>query len=268
MSTTKHYLDLVGLQSYDSKLKAYIQEKVTGHLLFELVTANESGLPIVTSPKDNIIYLVPDSQSDNNVKREFMWINGAWELVGRTDVSFDGYVRTEDLDLYVTKEAHEDFEDELDDHEGRIAALEGEVESIKEEIGTLATKEEISEMVTTGRLATEVETINQALEGKASVDSLNTTNTNVTNNANAITALQEALSKKAASVHTHAISDVTGLQDALDSKLDEADFTNHGHEIADVDGLQDALDAKLAVDATITETEIEALFGNPNQEPD
>ena len=38
--------------------------------------------------------------------------------------------------------------------------------------------------------------------------------------------------------HTHAIDNVTGLQDALDDKAD----ATHTHEIADVNGLQDALD--------------------------
>ena len=43
----------------------------------------------------------------------------------------------------------------------------------------------------------------------------------------------------AAISHTHEIADVSGLQDALDSKSDDV----HTHEIADVSGLQDALDA-------------------------
>lgn len=40
--------------------------------------------------------------------------------------------------------------------------------------------------------------------------------------------------------HSHAISDVTGLQTALDGKSD----TGHGHVIGDVTGLQEALDSK------------------------
>ena len=50
--------------------------------------------------------------------------------------------------------------------------------------------------------------------------------------------------------HFHAISDVTGLQDALDDKTD----LNHKHEIADVNGLQDALDDKASVDTIICGT--------------
>jgi hypothetical protein len=55
-----------------------------------------------------------------------------------------------------------------------------------------------------------------------------------------VTGLQIALDGKAATVHTHAIADVTGLQTALNGKADLV----HTHAIADVTGLQTALDGK------------------------
>ena len=55
-----------------------------------------------------------------------------------------------------------------------------------------------------------------------------------------VTGLQTALDSKAASSHTHAVSDVTGLQSALDGKA----ALSHSHAMSDVTGLQDALDAK------------------------
>lgn len=55
-----------------------------------------------------------------------------------------------------------------------------------------------------------------------------------------VTGLQTALDGKAATSHTHAIADVTGLQTALDGKA----ATSHSHSISDVTGLQTALDAK------------------------
>lgn len=60
-----------------------------------------------------------------------------------------------------------------------------------------------------------------------------------------VTGLQTALDAKAASSHTHAVSDVTGLQDALDAKA----AISHSHAMSDVTGLQDALDAKADADA-------------------
>ena len=51
----------------------------------------------------------------------------------------------------------------------------------------------------------------------------------------------EALSSKyAAKSHSHSVSDVTGLQSALDGKA----ALSHSHAMSDVTGLQDALDAK------------------------
>lgn len=55
-----------------------------------------------------------------------------------------------------------------------------------------------------------------------------------------ITGLQDALNGKANSSHSHAISGVTGLQDALDGKA----ASSHSHSISNVSGLQTALDGK------------------------
>lgn len=52
-------------------------------------------------------------------------------------------------------------------------------------------------------------------------------------------------SKYAAKSHSHAVSDVTGLQSALDGKA----ASSHTHGMSDVTGLQDALDAKADADA-------------------
>jgi hypothetical protein len=65
-----------------------------------------------------------------------------------------------------------------------------------------------------------------------------------------VTGLQTALDGKAASSHVHAISDVTGLQTALDGKA----ASSHTHAIADVTGLQTALDGKAPVNPTSVTT--------------
>jgi hypothetical protein len=56
------------------------------------------------------------------------------------------------------------------------------------------------------------------------------------------TAIQELDGEKAASVHSHAISDVTNLQTTLNGKA----ATSHAHAISDVTSLQSTLDGKLA----------------------
>ena len=60
-----------------------------------------------------------------------------------------------------------------------------------------------------------------------------------------VTGLQSALNGKAARSHTHGMSDVTGLQNALDGKA----ALSHTHGMSDVTGLQEALDAKADADA-------------------
>ncbi|WP_395661668.1 hypothetical protein [Aestuariivirga sp.] len=57
-----------------------------------------------------------------------------------------------------------------------------------------------------------------------------------------VTGLQAALDGKAATSHTHLVSDVSGLQAALDGKA----AVSHSHSIADVTGLQTALDRFIA----------------------
>ena len=61
-----------------------------------------------------------------------------------------------------------------------------------------------------------------------------------------ITGLQTELDGKASASHSHTISDVTGLQTALDGKA----ATTHSHTISNVTGLQTALDGKAAVSHT------------------
>ena len=56
------------------------------------------------------------------------------------------------------------------------------------------------------------------------------------------------LAGKAEKVHVHTISNVTGLQSALDSKAEQV----HNHTISDVTGLQSALDSKSATNHTHT----------------
>lgn len=55
--------------------------------------------------------------------------------------------------------------------------------------------------------------------------------------------------------HTHPISGVTGLAEALSGKA----AADHGHEIGDVDGLQSALDGKSATGHTHSQSEVSGL---------
>src|SRR5690606_37355063 len=67
-----------------------------------------------------------------------------------------------------------------------------------------------------------------------------------------VTGLSAALAGKADSVHSHSISDVTGLSTALAGKAD----ANHTHDIEGIDGLEDALDGKAAASHTHAASDI------------
>ena len=47
--------------------------------------------------ESNVIYFVPNGQSGSNTKDEYMWINGAWELMGSTKVDLADYWSKSDL---------------------------------------------------------------------------------------------------------------------------------------------------------------------------
>ena len=106
------------------------------------------------------------------------------------------------------------------------------------------TKAEVDSMLTDYALKSESATDHNhdsqylKLSGGTLTGSLSATSIASTGN---ITEGGEALSSKyAAKSHSHAISDVTGLQSALDAKA----ASSHTHAVSDVTGLQDALDAK------------------------
>ena len=82
----------------------------------------------------------------------------------------------------------------------------------------------------------------------ASLDTLKELADALGNDANFASTVTNAIAGKAAAVHTHVISDVTGLQTALDGKQAAGSYAAavHTHGISDVTGLQTALDGKAA----------------------
>lgn len=69
--------------------------------------------------------------------------------------------------------------------------------------------------------------------------------------------LQTALNGKSNTGHGHVISDTTGLQDALDGKSN----VGHGHVISDVEALQTALDGKAPFSHNQASNTIDAMTG-------
>lgn len=64
-----------------------------------------SGVPTIAG-ESNYIYLVPDENSVNNVYAEYIYVNGAFECIGKTAVDLDGYLKEEDLVEFSTEEVN------------------------------------------------------------------------------------------------------------------------------------------------------------------
>lgn len=61
------------------------------HIRFQSVDA----LP--ETGEANVIYLVPNNKTGNNVKDEYMWTGDGWEVLGSTAVELAGYWAKDDL---------------------------------------------------------------------------------------------------------------------------------------------------------------------------
>jgi len=57
-------------------------------------------LPDIAEAVPNVIYLLArpkGHQQENNLRDEYILLNGAWELIGSTEIDLSGYVQAEDL---------------------------------------------------------------------------------------------------------------------------------------------------------------------------
>lgn len=113
-------------------------------------------------------------------------------------------------------------------------------------LDTKASKDDLSAVT-----ASVTETITPRLDALAS-SKADVVHTHVVSD---ITGLSAALAGKAAATHTHAIADVTNLQAALDGKAPTA----HTHSIAEVNNLQATLDGKAAAAHTHAIADVSGL---------
>ena len=80
------YLDLPGLTAYDAKIKAYADAVAAAAAAGKITMQAVNTLPAVVDASQNVIYLVPNSGSGNNVKDEYILVNGAFEKIGTTEI--------------------------------------------------------------------------------------------------------------------------------------------------------------------------------------
>lgn len=83
--------------------KAGDAAKVKADLLIEIGKLGKVEIISVSvlpeTGKSGAIYLVPSAKpGDKNLKDEYLWIDGAWELIGSTAVDLSGYAKSDDVE--------------------------------------------------------------------------------------------------------------------------------------------------------------------------
>ena len=86
-------------------LNKYITEPKLQEELAKIKTLKKEVVQTLPATgQDDVIYLVKDAKGKaNNAYLEYLWINGAFELIGSTEVDLSGYAKTKDLKDYAKK---------------------------------------------------------------------------------------------------------------------------------------------------------------------
>lgn len=123
------YLDATGLSHYHGKIKAYIDAQISsaGHLKRLVVDA----LPAVSDADPDTIYLVKRAagQSADDVHDEYLLIDGKFELIGNTTVSFEGYSTTEEVEGMISTAKSEAIAAAASDATSKAGAAEAAAKS-------------------------------------------------------------------------------------------------------------------------------------------
>lgn len=98
---TKDIASAAALSALDTKVAEHIELAAGTYLEVEVVDSLDS----VTEPKTNKLYLVPNTGKGNNVKDEYIYTNGVWELIGTTEVDLTPYAKTADVNASLALKA-------------------------------------------------------------------------------------------------------------------------------------------------------------------
>ena len=98
------FLDEIGLQYYDTKIKEYITQKVgnaVGNITsfrYEVVTE----LP--QTGEVGVVYLKAlAEQESNNLYEEFIWVGDSYEFIGTNEIDLSGYYTKSEIELWVNQ---------------------------------------------------------------------------------------------------------------------------------------------------------------------
>ena len=159
------------------------------------------------------IYFLRDNDDTNNICHEYIWINNAWERIGDTEIDLSNYYTETETDTAIANAVTEVV--------GNIGNLNGF--TAKDVVGAL---NEVLVKVNAIKL-------NSLTDGTYTVTMPQENGVIATQGfvsdsiANAVTGGQIDLSGYSKVGHKHEISDVNGLQGALDLKATKEELTNN-----------------------------------------
>lgn len=188
------------------------------HLKREIVTA----LPSLATADTNTIYMlkVSDTSSTNKYK-EYMVINGVWELIGTSDVDLSGYATTEELKAAKQEAIDTAATDATNKAGAAQAAVEAQLETYK------TSNDKAVSANTTAIANINNETTGILAQAKKYADNLGANYATKEQGAKADTALQQADITSGTAAGTIAVKGqdiaVTGLQSAAYSKSTDFD---------------------------------------------
>jgi len=94
-----YYVYQDGAKKVDlAHLKAYLTTELTG-IQIQVVSADGNGLPDVSDPQPNFIYLVQDSDPvAPDIYDEYVYVNDAWEYLGVRDIELSQFYQKDVVD--------------------------------------------------------------------------------------------------------------------------------------------------------------------------
>ena len=197
-------------------------------------------LPVQDISPTTVYLLTVQNGQQGNMYDEYIHVGNSWELLGTQTVDLSGYYTSAEVDALLNGlpvAGHTH-----DDRYYTEFEIDGKVQDINTAIaGKAAAGHDHDD-----RYYTETE-IDTKLGEKS--------NTGHSHAASDVTGLEAALAGKAASSHAHSQSDVTGLADALAGKA----AASHTHSQSDVTGLADALAGKAAASHTHSQSDVTGL---------
>lgn len=90
---------------YDYVSSAINSAGLTFRILNEGEYNETTSIPTVEG-SNKYIYLVPEGDSDNNVYKEYIYVNDNFECIGSTSVDLSGYMKKDELQEFSTEEVN------------------------------------------------------------------------------------------------------------------------------------------------------------------